>query len=284
MASPLSTIVCALCGCVLVACDDQPAAHYPYAPRESTVIGAALSADFDGGGADHEVLRAATYPTPSGEGCVELVGKNGQTKCLKPQKDCGDDGTADVIVNEAGDVLAVICYPGRDYAVQIIPDDPVESPVLGNNSVVVLDGKDDGADIEGDLRITGNNVIVYGEGPDGSVIGGDLQLDKNNAIVRGLRVVGDAHITKNNASLIDCVVEGDLIVTGNNVNIALCEVWGTLTIDGNNAVLVSSLLAGDHAVTGKNLRCNDNHRFTDSDDDEHVDEADLFTPATCTSL
>jgi hypothetical protein len=284
MASSLSRTVGIFCGCVLVACDDEPATNYPYAARESTVIGAALSTDFDDGGADHDVLPITTHATPSGDGCVELVGKNGQIKCLKPQKDCGDDGTADVIVNEGGDVLAVICYPNRDYAVQVIPDDPVASPVLGNNSVVALDGKDDGADIEGDLLIKGNNVIVYGEGPDGSVIGGDLQLDKNNAIVRGVRVTGDARITKNNASLIDCVIEGDLVVTGNNVNVALCEVRGTLTIDGNNAVLVSSLVAGDQPVAGKNLRCNDIHRFTDSDGDARVDEGEVLSAVTCASL
>jgi hypothetical protein len=284
MATHLSKIACVLFGSALLACADDPATEYPYAAGESTVIGAALSDDSDAGSESDGVLETMIHPTPTGDGCVELVGKNGTTKCLKPQKDCGDDGTADVIVNESGDVLAVICYPNDDYAVQIIPEEAVESPILGNNSVVALDAEDDGADILGDLLITGNNVIVYGAGPELSVIGGDLQVDKNNTIVRGLRVAGDVRITKNNASLIDCVIEGDLSVTGNNVNVALCEVWGTLTIDGNNAVFVSSLVAGEQSVSGKNLRCNDIHRFTDADDNARVDETDVLTPVMCTSL
>lgn len=277
---------CILLSCfALGACSDDGTDAYPYPRGRSIVIGAAIGDDDDFGRSRAGVLPFGRYATPEEDGCIEWRGKDGkkgvEVKCLRPQEDCGRGGTADVIVDADGDVLAVICYPNRDYDVLVIPDGPVASPVLGNNSVIVLDGEDDGADIEGDLLIEGNNVIVYGAGPDRSVLGGSLQIDKNNAIVRGVRIEGDVWITKNNASIIDCVIEGDLTISGNNVNLGLCEVWGRISVEGNNAVLVSNLIAGDQVVSGKNLRCNDNFRFSDPDRDGWVDDDEVLGPVTC---
>jgi hypothetical protein len=270
--------------CALSACSDD-GTEYPYAADTSTVIGASIRDDDDATESRRSglvgVLPTVRYATPGGDDCIELRDRNGEVKCLRPQKNCGDDGTSDVIVDEDGQELAVICYPNRDYAVQVISDEPARSPVLGNNSVIVLDGDDDGADIEGDLLVEGNNVIVYGEGPESSVIAGDLLIEKNNTIVRGVRVEGDVRITKNNASLVYCAIEGDLTISGNNVNLALCEVWGRITIEGNNAVFVSNLVGGDQTVAGKNLRCNDNQRFSDSNGDGIVDDDDVLTLVTC---
>lgn len=276
-----TTALLLLC-CALGACADDAGTAYPYESNTSTVIGAAISVEDGDRDALTGVLPVGTYTTPKGDECISVSGKNaGEPKCLKPQKDCGEDGTADVIVDEDGAVLAVLCYPNHDYAVQVIPDEAVDSPALGNNSVVVLDDEDDGADIEGDLIVEGNNVILYGAGPALSVIGGNLEIQKNNAIVRGVRIAGDVRIDKNNASLVACVIEGDLIITGNNFTLALCEVWGKITIDGNNTVFVSNLIAEDQVVAGQNLRCNDNHFFSDASGDGVVDSDDVLEALVC---
>jgi hypothetical protein len=57
----------------------------------------------------------------------------------------------------------------------------------------------------------------------------------------------------------------------------------TAATTGNNAVFVSSLVAGDQSVEGKNLRCNDIHRFTDTDADAAVDEDDVLSVVLCVS-
>ena len=290
--SLLRTLPCLL---VLYACSssrpvDNP---YPYATNQTRVIGgpadgSGSSAGSAGTGASSGsstdgdalvgVTPVATGSTTSAAECLQMG-----DACVTPADQCGDGATADVILGDAGEVLSIICYPNKNYEVITLPTTPVSQPALGNNSVVVLDGLDDGVDVEGDLVVKGNNVIVYGNGPDTSVIGGNLQLDKNNAIVRGVRIKGDASISKNSASLIYCVIEGDLKITGNNVNVALCEIWGKVTIDGNNAVFVSNLVAGDQTLSGVNLQCNDNHRFTDIMGDGVVDDDDVLSPIMCES-
>jgi hypothetical protein len=250
---------------------DHAAPDYPYMQDKTFVIGgksgtADGTSDARDAGSDGvptssvavggSAVNTFTATTPDAMDCLD-VGE----ACVTPQEQCGDKGTADVILGEGGEVLSVICYPNKDYDVQPIGD-TVDNPRLGNNTVVTFDDRDDGDDVLGDLVIEGNNVIVYGSGPDTAVVGGNLQIDKNNAIVRGVRIRGDATITKNNASLIYCVIEGDLTITGNNVNLALCEIWGDVKIEGKNAVFVSNMVQGAQPIEGAGLRCNDNHRFT----------------------
>jgi hypothetical protein len=283
-----------LLGGVAGACSSGGSASpYPYEADTTTVIGAQGSGTSPGGsslgsggagasksGVQVGLSPVATYSTatPSGGDCLDIQGV-----CAKPQDQCDAGGTADVIVGPDGAVLSVICYPNRDYHVVVLGDAPVSSPPLGNNTVVVIDGKDDGVDIQGDLTIQGNNVILYGYGPETSVIGGNLNIDKNNAIVRGVRIDGNASITKNNAALIDCVIEGDLTISGNNVSLALCEIWGNVKIEGNNAVFVSNLVLGDQPISGDNLRCNDNHRFADANQDGLFQSSEIAGAVTCES-
>ena len=259
-------------------CSSSEGDDYPYAPNQTVVIG---SADEDVGKSDPDapelsgVTPVRTATTSSTELCLD-DGK----KCATPKSKCGDGATADVIVGPDGEVLSIVCYPNKDYEVVTLGD-TVEEPELGNNVVAVIDGSDDGVDVEGDLLIEGNNVIVWGDGPEASVIGGNLEVIKNNAIVRGVRIQGDAILRKNNTALVHCVIEGDLLVIGNNNSLALCEIWGDVIIDGLNTVLVSNLVAGDQPVAGKNLRCNDNHRFTDVDGDGIVKDEDVLGPVNC---
>lgn len=291
------TLTCIVLGltCLAFACSDSRESPYPYDPDTTRVIGAG-DGRTGGGGAGNGGIEEPDSPgsssvstgavgvagvqdvdTPSGNDCLEFL-----DGCVQPQGECGEGGTADVIVGAMGEVLSVVCYPNKNYEVVALPDQ-VENPRLGNRQVIVLDDQDDGDDVVGDLVVEGNNVIVYGDGPDSSVIGGNLAIEKNNAIVRGVRIRGDATISKNNASLIYCVIEGDLTITGNNVNLALCDIFGDVHITGNNAVFVSNRVAGDQPVEGVNLRCNDNWRFVDDDEDLVVDPDEVGERITCTS-
>jgi len=246
-------------------CGGDDPTRLPYDPNSTAVIGG----EFDN--PDGLALRVVT--TPDGDECIDLDGA-----CAKPQEVCGEDGAADVLIGDDGQVLDVICYPTGGVAVESF-EGPVEK--VGNNVVLVFDDVDDGADVVGDVTVDGNNVTLYGHGPDSSVIAGDLHIDKNNSVVRGLRIEGDVTIDKNNPSIVDCVIEGDLTIRGNNVSIALCEVWGKLVIEGNNAVLVGNRFASAPEVKGKNTRCYDNLAFEDADGDARVSDEELGEAIEC---
>jgi len=264
---------------LLAACGDDYRTHsYPYEPGETRVIG---GTDADGDPFDNP--RPGTSPTGAAPVGVFSDNCHLDEACTAPLEQCADGETADVIVGHNGEVLDVLCYPVRDSSVIVLGDERIEDPELGNNTVVVIDGADDGVDIEGDVTITGNNVILHGEGPDVSVIGGDLDIAKNNAIVRGVRIQGDVTLSMNNTSLVWCVIEGDLNITMNNTSVALCEVWGDVNIIGLNTVFVSNAVQGDQPVSAKNLFCNDNHRFTDGDGDGVIDEGEVGEPIECGS-
>jgi hypothetical protein len=260
----LITCVLLVAGC---ADSDNLPSQLPYKPNNTEVIGG----DFDNAGG----VVVNDYATPDGAACVNL-----DRVCVKPQDECGDDGSAIVLLDTDGTVADVICYPKGDVSVVSLEG---EVPHTGNDAVLVLDGQDDGPDVIGDVTIDGNNVSLYGHGPDTSVIGGSLHIDKNNALVSGVRVQGDVVIDKNNPSIVDCVIEGDLTIHGNNVSIALCEVWGKLTIDGNNAVLIGNEFRSSPEVAGKNLICSGNRAFRDDDDNHVVSDAELGEPIACTN-
>jgi hypothetical protein len=260
--------VTAICFGLLGACGaDTKPRGLPYSADKTTVIG-----DFDNpdGSAPYRLVA-----TPDGDACIDLDGV-----CAKPQSECGDDGAADVLIGDDGQVVDVICYPTGGVAIEEVEGDLEK---VGNDVVLVLDGKDDGVDVRGDVTIDGNNVTLFGEGPDVSVIGGDLHIDKNNALVRGVSVQGDVTIDKNNPSIVECVIEGDLTIHGNNVSIAMCEVWGKLTIEGNNTVLVGNHFASPPSITGKNTVCNGNFAFSDEDDDGAIVDAELGDAIDCGS-
>lgn len=213
---------------------------------------------------------------------IRVIGGDGGEYEADANDECGAGASADVIVDEDGDVLSIVCYPNEGYEVVTLEDEAQE-PELGDHVVAVLDGDDDGVDVKGDLLIDGQNVIVYGAGPEASVIEGNLEVIEDGAIARGVRIEGDAILRKDGAALVDCAIEGDLIVIGDGVTIARCEVWGDVIMDGSHAVLVSTLVAGDQQLSGDDLRCNDNHRFTDIEGDGVVQDDDVLAPIACTS-
>lgn len=201
-------------------------------------------------------------------------------ECEAVVERCGPRSFADVVLDEDSEVLDVLCYKPNVTVVEIGVD-AVDTASAGNNTVLVLDAVDDGADVTGDVVLEGNNTIVYGEGAGLSVIGGDLAIDKNNAIVRGVRINGDVTITKNNAKLAFCQIDGDLTIVGNNTTLAECVIHGEIRIEGNNTVLVQNQVADDSPVLGKTQRCNGNVSFVDENEDLIVDEAELGAGLVC---
>lgn len=220
----------------------------------------------------------ATVATPYQPGAATVVsdgtsnpGACTDSSCLTAAAKCSKDQAADVIVASNGEIPDVICY-GQDVTVATVPTDPVPDYTTdGNNAVLVLDGKNDGADVVGDLTISGNNAIVYGSGPDVSVIGGTVNVQKNNAIIRGVRIKGDVTIDKNNTTLVYCVIEGDLTITGNNTTVAGCDIFGKVTVSGLNTSLLGDRINGVDSVPGKNLTCKGDVRFDDANGNGVVD-------------
>lgn len=236
----------------LVACGNEASVERPYAPGDITLIGQAL-----GGTEVH----------------LSQCGK----RCATVEKTCGEGAAADVILDESGAALDVICFkPNLD--VQHVGEAPVSRVEVGNNTVLVFDEVSDGFDVEKDVVVKGNNVVVWGKNPDVASIGGTLKIEKNNAVVRGVRIRGDVAITKNNAQLSFCVIEGNLTITGNNTTLAECEVHGNITIAGVNTVLVANRFAQPGPIEGKNLSCNNNYLLGDHDGDASV-PADAVTCA-----
>ncbi|HEU4576885.1 MAG TPA: hypothetical protein VFS67_01425 [Polyangiaceae bacterium] len=203
-----------------------------------------------------------------------------QDSCEAQIERCGDDAYADVVLDEDQSALDVICYPGR-VSVREVGADPVPSASAGNHSVLVLDDLDDGADVTGDVTLSGNGSILYGHGARVSVVGGSVVIEKNNAIVRGVHIEGDVTITKNNAQLAFCEIGGALTVLGNNATVAECVVHGRARIEGNNAVFVRNELAQDSELSGKNLKCNANVVFDPDAGAPDAGAAPAPTPVSC---
>lgn len=227
--------------------------------------------------------------TPYSPGDVTLIGERlgGHSlhltacgaECGVVHDQCGPGAAADVILDQHGQVADVLCFE-QDVVVETVAVDKVSSATAGNNTVLVLDGLDDGLDVEGDVTISGNNAVLYGDNPDVSVVGGTLHIEKNNAIARGVRILDDVTITKNNTQMSFCVIEGDLTITGNNTTLAECVVMGRVDIRGVNTVLVQNRFTQEEAIAGKNLTCHGNVRIDDVSDDLS-DESELPEEVGC---
>jgi hypothetical protein len=247
---------------VALACTGEH--HEPATPY---VLGQALRIGPDKGGT----------PAPLGEVCEAHPD---QEACEAEVQRCGDDAYADLVLDENESVLDVICYPGHVSVHEVGPD-PVATAEAGNHSVLVLDDVDDGADVTGNVTLSGNGSVLYGHGAQVSVVGGNLTIDKNNAIGRGVRIDGDVTITKNNVQLAFCEIGGDLTIQGNNATIAECVVHGRVVLEGNNAVFVRNELAQNTELAGKNLSCNANVVFDADAAAPDAGAASAQTPVSC---
>jgi hypothetical protein len=270
--SVATVVLAASAGALLPGCgsDDTAAATgttnpYPYDKNKTVVIGP-----------DGETQEVAT---PAGDDCLVLA--DDKAACSQPQKECGEGARADVVVDAKGKVVAVFCYPVDGTPVSTVPEGGADQVGAENKEVVVIDGKDDGVDVAGDVDITGNNVVVYGSDPATSIIGGDLNVTKNDGTVRGVRIMGDVHIDGNNTALVDCIVDGDVFLTSNNNALVSCTVFGKIVVTGNNNQLFYNQVAGGVSGENKGLACEGNQTFTDANADGIVTKEEVGAPLSC---
>jgi len=237
-----------------------------------------------GGSSDQPVTQPANpYTSEPGKTVTVGPGPTSGTVTSEPQKECGPNMRADIVVDSRGKVVEVLCYPAATNPTPIEDQGNVD---LGkeNKGVVAIDGAADGVDV-GSITSKGNNVTVYGQGPSVSVIGGSVNADGNNFAMRGVTVKQDVTITGNNAALVLCVIEGNLTISGNNATVADCSVLGKITINGNNNTLVGNEVGpgGIEVSDTKNLVCDANVLWTDSNANKLLDPGETGAPVDCTN-
>ena len=222
----------------------------------------------------------STFAPIAGDGCLDYEGAS-KDVCIRPQDVCGEEA-ADVILDERGEVLDVICYPNEEtVTVDEIEAEQGNIAQSDNNAVLVLDDVDDGIDLEGNLDVDANNVVIYGAGPDVSVISGDVTVDGNNTLIRGVRIQGDVNVVKNDSVFVYCVIEGNLTISANNTQLLGCDVFGDIRITGNNTELAADRIAGKIENDGKNLSCDSNRSFEDRDENMTVSDEELGETIEC---
>lgn len=254
---------------VLVACggDDGGAVqgdNTPYTsdPNKTVVVGGSQPTDAQAG---------AT-------GCVTLP----DGTCVEAEK-CKDGERRDVILDSAGKIVDVVCYPASTNPPVINDQGNVELDKNDNGGVVAIDGAADGVDIAGNVTAAGNNVVVYGEGPDVSVIGGSVTATGNNFSMRGVTVQGNVEIGGgNNAAMVLCVVHGNIKIVGNNNVVADCDVLGDIIIEGVNNTIVANHVGGQIIVTeAKNDVCDGNTKWNDANSNKIFDAGEAGAALTC---
>jgi hypothetical protein len=217
----------------------------------------------------------AVSATPSGQECVTLA----SGECVKPQTQCKDTERADVIVDSAGKVVSIVCYPADANPTPVDAGGNLELG-KGNKEVVSVAGQ-----VTGNVTSSGNNVTVYGDGPDASIIGGNVTATGNNFAMRGVTVKGNVEVTGgNNAVLVLCRIEGNVRIVGNNNVIAQCDILGDLTIEGVNNVIVANHVGGTISVSdAKNLVCDGNTAWSDANSNKVFDAGEAGAALTCTN-
>src|SRR5688572_10591836 len=115
--------VSALCVLGVVACGGpkKPGHKLPWqAPRTQVIA------------SDRSALSVAA---PDGDACLDYAGDD----CIKPQDECGDGISSDVIVDRDGQVLEVVCYPdGRELTLSQVAAQDGEIVQNQNKSVIYL--------------------------------------------------------------------------------------------------------------------------------------------------
>jgi hypothetical protein len=236
---------------------------HPYKPGETTVI------DQDG--------QPKDFADTTGAGCLE--GTDG--KCVDLGKECAPTDKVDVILDKDGTVVDVVCYPTGTAPVSSGESRPPGDRTYENNEVVVLDDKDDGDDINGNVDVDSTNVTLWGNGPEVSVINGNVVLSKNNGVIRGVRIKGNVTLSGNNATLLLSVVEGNVIITGNNNVVAASDLLGNVEVSGQNDALVSNRIAGDLENKGSGLVCSENVALDDKNSNKSFDEGEAGAAISC---
>jgi hypothetical protein len=222
---------------------------------------------------------AAPNAAQAGTGCVTLP----SGACVEA-KSCGAGERRDVVVDSAGKVVAVVCYPADATPTVIDAQGKVDLDKNQNGGVVALDNKADGIDVAGNVTAAGNNVTVYGHGADVSVIGGSVAATGNNFAMRGVTVQDNVEIGGNNGTLVLCVILGNVHIVGNNNVIANCDVLGDIVIEGVNNTLVGNHVGGMISIgDAKNQVCDGNVKWNDTNANKTVDVGEPGAVLPCSA-
>jgi hypothetical protein len=234
--------------------------------------------------------RELVLPYPVGQAMVFGASEGGVTTsidaacatetCVAVRERCGGDAYAEVVLGTPGNVLDVMCYPG-DLRVREIGAAPFESIGEESDTVFVFDALEDGADVLGDVTVSGDNDVLYGAGAEVSVLGGGLGIDGERTVLRGLTIRGNVTIDENEAKLSLVQINGDLTINGNGVTLSESIVHGDVLVVGSNTVLSRNLLEGVASLEGTNLACRLNQRFDDADGNRVIDDAELGSEVAC---
>lgn len=221
---------------------------------------------------------AAPGAAQTGTGCVTLP----SGACVEA-KSCGAGERRDVVVDSAGKVVAVVCYPADSTPTIVDERGNVDLDKNDNGGVVAIDDKADGVDVAGNVTAAGNNVTVYGHGADVSVIGGNVSATGNNFAMRGVTVQGNVEVNGgNNATLVLCVVHGSVRIVGNNNVIANCDILGDVVIEGVNNTLVANHVGGTITIgDAKNQVCDGNVKWSDANANKIFDAGEGGSALTC---
>lgn len=243
LALPLVVLLCV----ITTGCDDddERETRVPWNPNESTIIS-------EGG-------TYGTYGTPGEGGCV-IAPDTTEEVCVAGTHECADETTADIVVDDQGNVLDVVCIPPNVSAVESIDLEDGEIDQTSNSTALIFT---EGGVHEGDLAVDGNNVVLYGEGPDVAQIDGTLHITGNNAIVRGIEITGDLIIDKNSAIVVFCRVLGDVYMAKNNTTLSGCDIHGSIYVMDNNTKLFGNRVGGEDLIDdqGKGTTCEGNVSF-----------------------
>ncbi len=212
--------------------------------------------------------------------CVDLADVQGRY--------CDEEGAqADVILNEEGDVIEVICYPPADDGtpveeLEVGDDGKIELPQNESGSVIIFPEDTDGTVLEGDLTLEAERTTLFGNGVEETIIGGDLVVESNNSRVRGLTVEGKVRFpsNSNNSALILCKIHGNLEVESNGFSAANCEVYGDVKVSGNGATLVNIGVGGGWMVSD-NAVCEGCYSFADENEDFELADEEVGDPVDC---
>ena len=220
-------------------------------------------------------------------GCVDIDGN-----CIDiadaQGRYCDDEGAqADIIIDENGNVIDVICYPPPDDGTpleEITPDGEGNVTLEQNESGAVLtfDEASNGTPLEGDLKLEAERTTLYGNGIDETILNGNVEIESNNSRVRGLTIQGNVVFIKNsnNSALALCKIEGNLQIHSNGTTVASCEVFGNVQADGNDLNLVNVGVQGNWEVND-GATCNGCYSFSDESDDFIVDADEIGDPLQC---
>lgn len=214
-----------------------------------------------------------------GQGCVE-VGQTCVDASEAESRYCkGEDAHADIVVDEDGEVLSVLCYPSVEEAANaedvLVNEEGVATlPQNKNGAVLTFPKETDNVPIKGDLKLKAERAILVGRGMGVTLLEGALEVDSNNARVRGLRVNEDLKISSNGVGVSFVRVLGSLKVDGNNFVGMTMKVFGDVDITGNGAVLHNIGVQGQwKAASG--VACVGCYSFSDDNANALIEDAEI---------